>query len=216
MKHLLRILVTASVLLSSVSIISAQTSDYFLTYPGGFTESNYRITTEDLDHAIELGWLIEPAGEDELIVTTTNRVTAQRSELELGVLNGIAQAQLIIQSESVRALLENPRSLLPNSTFLVPGGAQFNTADREILLGVSVICGLLTHPDEPEERTILAITEDPTLPFPPFIQQEEFRSTGGLASSLPICQSLNTTLAASTQRFVTTFTLQLTEFERRE
>ena len=216
MKHMLRIIVTAAVLLSSVSIISAQTSDYFLSYPGGFTEAHYRITTSDLANPIELGWVIEPVGENELSVTTTNRVTAERNDLELGVLNGIAQAQLIIQSESVRALLENPRSLTPNSAFIVPGGAQFTTAERDTILGVEIICGVLTSQDDPDERTILGITEDPTLPFPPFIRLEETSTESGEASALPVCQSLNPILNSNPNQFSESFTLQLTEFERRE
>jgi len=213
MKHMLRLCVTTSVLVLSTFALSAQTIDYFTDYPGGFTETHYEITTRSLANPIELSWIIEPTEGDELIVTTTNRVTAHPQDLELGVLNGIAEAQLIIQSESVRALLENPRNLLPNSTFVVPGGGQFRTAARDVILGVNVICGVLTNSGEPDERILLAITEDPTLPFPPFVRKDRIGATGSMSGQLQVCDSL-VPLLDSEQNFEAEFLLEITVFER--
>ncbi len=194
----------------------AQTTEYFLQYPGGYTEAVYRIFTENLKNPIELSWEIEEESDSELKVTTRNEIRAQRNELENGVLNGIAQTQLIVQDEAVRALLENRASLTPNTTFIVPGGARFVTRDIEFIQGVEATCGLLTKEDKPDERTILAITKDPTLPFPPFIQFEKTREGASVpVSPLPYCLSVQPLLQTS-KPFLSIFQLQLTEFERRE
>lgn len=193
---------------------AAQSGDYFANYPGGTTEAAYEIHTEELGNPITLGWRVEPAPGGQFTVTTTNRVTASREELELGVANGVAQAQLIIQDEAVRALLENRRSLGPHATFVLPGGARFTTAARETIQGVSVICGMLVDPDRPDRRTFLAITQDPTLPFPPFAQMEQRRASGGTPSSLPVCASLGPLAAGSTERYAVLFRMALSAFSR--
>ena len=197
-------------------LAGAQTPNYFQQYPGGFTRAVYEITTEDLADPIRLSWTVEPAAEDRLKVTTTNEVIARRDQLETGVANGVAQAQLLLQDEIVQALLENRESLQPYTTFILSGGARFVTGAQETIAGVPVICGLLTDPEKPHRRTFLAITEDPTVPFPPWMQLEEDRPTGGTPHSLRVCTSLALTALAPGRRFVEIFRLQLVEFERRE
>jgi hypothetical protein len=218
MRTALRILVNAVLLLvASVALWAlAQTSDYFQNYPGGLTQASYQITTEQLESPIWLRFQVEPAPNNRLTVITTNQVTARREELEIGVSNGVAQAQLITQDEAIRSLLENKRNLQPQTTYILPGGAHFRSVERETIAGVSVLCGLLTKPDKPNQRTVLAISEEPTLPFPPAIQQEEQRSSGGTASSLSFCESLRPLLNSAGRRYVTLFQLMLTEFEHRE
>jgi hypothetical protein len=216
MKNFRQILILFIVILGAGAVLFAQTSDYFLQYPGGFTETFYQIKTSDLENPITLSWRIETTESDILHVTTTNEVIADRQELELGVLNGIAQAQLIIQDESVRALLENRSSLTPNSQFIVPGGARFTTASEELYLGVEMICGVLQSDEEPERRTILGITVDPTLPFPPLMQLDEIRTEVGLSDQAQFCTSLEPLLSSSGVQFMTKFRLELTSFERSE
>ncbi len=194
----------------------AQTGDYFQTYPGGFTRAVYQIMTSDLRNPIVLSWQVEPASQEMLTVTTTNQVTARREDLPIGVTSGVAQAQLIIQDEAVRTLLENRKSLGPHLSFILPGGARFDTAARETIAGLSVLCGLLTDPKKPQRRTLLAITEDPTAPFPPFIQLEEEKALGSQASSLELCTSLQPLMDRDARRFGVLFQLKLIEFERRD
>ena len=194
----------------------AQTSDYFQNYPGGFTRTVYQITSEELESPFTLTFQIEPSSGDEFTVTTTNRVTARRENLEAGVTSGVAQTQLIIQDEAVQALWQNRRNLRPQTSFILPGGARFATADRESIAGVSVLCGMLTKPERPTQRIFLAITEDVPLPFPPWIQQEEERNSGGNASSLGVCGSLLPLAEQSGRRYAILFQLELLEFERRE
>jgi len=171
-------------------LVVAQTPNYFQQYPGGYTRAVYEIVTEDLEDPIRLSWTVEPASEDRLKVTTTNEVIARRDQLETGVANGVAQAQLLLQDEAIQALLANRESLQPNTVFILSGGARFVTGARETIAGVSVICGLLTEPEKPDRRTFLAITEDPTVPFPPWMQLEEDNPSGGRPHTLRVCTSL--------------------------
>ena len=194
----------------------AQTTDYFQNYPGGFTQAVYQISTEELENPIALSFQVEPLAGDLLSVTTTNRVTARREDLESGVSNGVAQAQLIIQDDAVRSLLENKRNLQPQTIYILPGGARFTSAERETIAGVSVLCGLLIKQDKPNQRILLAIAAEPTLPFPPWLQQEEERTSGGTASSLQFCTSLRPLAQILGRRFVVLFQLELTEFAHRD
>jgi len=218
MRNALRIFLQAAWLtLASAGLwVLAQTSDYFQSYPGGFTQAAYRITTEGLEIPITLRFQIEPAAGELLTVTTTNQVTARREDLEIGVSNGVAQAQLILQDEAVRSLLENKRNLQPQTLYILPGGARFTSAARETVAGVAVLCGTLTKPEKPNQRTFLAIAEEPTLPFPPWIQQEEERGSGGTPSSLRFCSSLLPLTLSLGRRYVILFELELTEFEHRD
>lgn len=197
-------------------LVVAQTPNYFQQYPGGYTRAVYEILTEDLEDPIRLSWTVEPASEGRLKVTTTNEVIARRDQLETGVANGVAQAQLLLQDEAIQALLTNRESLEPNTVFILSGGARFVTGARETIAGVPVICGLLTDPEKPNRRTFLAITEDPTVPFPPWMQLEEDRPSGGRPHTLSVCTSLALAALAPGRRFVELFRLQLVEFERRE
>ena len=207
----------------ALALALAQTGGYFQNYPGGTVRAVYRVTTEGLSHPIALGWRVEPAGADaqgrELLrVTTTNEVVAGRDELETGVANGLAQIQLILSDETVRALLDNRGSLQPNQLYVLSGGARFTTGGRETIAGVPVLCGLLTDPRAPDRRTFLAITTEPTVPFPPWLQLEADRPEGGGLgpSALDVCTSLTpvAALGALGRSFVVTFRLDLVEFER--
>lgn len=196
--------------------VLAQTGDYFQNYPGGFTQATYEITTNELENPILLSFEIEPASADLFTVTSTNRVTARRVDLAMGVTSGVAQAQLLIQDEAVRALLENRKNLRPQTSFILPSGARFTSAERETIAGVSVLCGMLTKPDRPTQRIFLAITEDPTLPFPPWIEQQEERSSGEPVGSFDVCASLLPLAQQSGRSYAEVFELKLTQFAHRE
>ena len=194
---------------------AAQTGDYFQSYPGGLTGVTYEIETAELDGPITLGWRVEPASGDQLTVVTTNRVTASRDALNTGVANGVAQAQLIIQqNEAVQALLENRGNLAPDQTFILPNGARFQAARRETIRGVSVICGLLTDPEADDERIMIGVAADPTLPFPPFIRQERREDSGIGIDPLPVCESIKGVLGVSLARYSVPFQLLMTAYER--
>lgn len=168
----------------------AQASGYFQSYPGGYSKSVFRITQEGLNTPIVLSLEVVPAPGDRLSVKTTNELLGTRAELETKIFEGIARTQLEVNSEAVLAL--RGQTLLPYTTYLLPGGARFVTSDRDKIAGVEVIRGVLTDPKKPNRRTLLALTTDKSLPFPPLLQVDEQR---GLF-------------------FVTTFKLELTEFSK--
>ena len=193
----------------------AQTGDYFQDYPGGRTEITYEVETAELDGPIELGWRVEPASGDQLTVVTTNRVTASREALNTGVASGVAQVSTVVQdNDAVQALLENSGNLAPNQTFILPGGARFRAASRETIQGVSVICGLLTEPDQEGERIMVGVSDDPTLPFPPFIRQEQQEESGIGIDPLPVCESIKGVLGISFERYSVAFQLRMMAYER--
>ncbi|MFB6287054.1 MAG: hypothetical protein ABEK03_10825 [Candidatus Bipolaricaulia bacterium] len=193
----------------------AQTGDYFENYPGGRTDVTYEIQSAELDGPISLGWRVEPASGDQFKVVTTNRVTASREALNTGVANGVAQVSNVIQNnDAVQALLENSGNLEPNETFFLPDGAQFQAAGRETIQGVSVICGLLTTSDTESERIMIGVSGDPTLPFPPFIRQEQRESSGIGIDPLPTCKSIKGVLGISLERYSVPFQLIMTSYER--
>lgn len=168
----------------------AQQGGFFQNYPGGASKSVYRITQEKATHPIFLIMEIQPVSSDTFTVRTTNEVTGTRTDLEKGVLEGLARAQLEVNSEALTALRRFLGDIQPNNTYVLPNGARFEAQTRDKISGVDVIRGVLTDPKKPQQRTLLALTTHKAVPFPPLLQVEERR---GLL-------------------FVTVFTLELTSF----
>lgn len=156
--------------------ITAQTSGYFQRYPGGATHAVYQIVDQKLSNPLRLGFDVRPAAGDQLTVTTTNEITASRAELDVGVFEGVAAAQLAVNDPAVQALLGQQLQL--GVTYVLPGGARFSTEQRTTIAGVPVIQGTLTDPQKPDQRTRLAFAEGEatlTLPFPPLIKTEKLQ-----------------------------------------
>ncbi len=170
----------------------AQQGGFFQNYPGGASRSVYRITQEKAIHPIFLIMEIQPVGSDIFTVRTINEVTGTRTDLEKGVLEGLARAQLEVNSEAITALRRFLNDIQPNNTYVLPSGARFEAQTRDKIAGVDVIRGVLTDPKKPNQRTALALTTHRAVPFPPLLQVDERR---GLL-------------------FVTVFTLELTSFSQ--
>ncbi|MCX8103183.1 MAG: hypothetical protein N3E42_01900 [Candidatus Bipolaricaulota bacterium] len=171
----------------------AQQGGFFQSYPGGTSKSVYKITQEKSAYPILLTMEIQPVAPDTFTVKTTNEVTGTRTDLERGVLEGLARAQLEVNSESLTALRKFLADIQPNTTYILPNGARFEAGERDRIAGVDVIRGVLTDPKKPEQRTLLALTLNKAVPFPPLLRIDERR---GLL-------------------FVTVFTLELIEFAMR-
>ncbi len=170
----------------------AQQGGFFQNYPGGASKSVYRITQEKATHPIFLIMEIQPLSSDTFTVRTINEVTGTRTDLEKGVLEGLARAQLEVNSEALTALRRFLSDIQPNNTYVLPNGARFEAQTRAMVAGVEVIRGILTDPKKPNQRTVLALTTHKAVPFPPLLQVEERR---GLL-------------------FVAVFTLELTSFSQ--
>ncbi len=171
----------------------AQQGGFFQNYPGGSSKSVYKITQEKSNYPILLTMEIQPVSVDTFTVRTTNEVTGTRTDLERGVLEGLARAQLEVNSESLTALRKFLADIQPNTVYVLPNGARFEAGERDKIAGVDVIRGVLTDPKKPNQRTLLALTLNKAVPFPPLLQIDERR---GLV-------------------FVTVFTLELIEFSMR-
>lgn len=168
----------------------AQQGGFFQNYPGGASKSVYKITQEKSSYPIVLVMEIQPIAAEVFTVRTTNEVTGTRTDLERGVLEGVARAQLEVNSESLTALRKFLPDVQPNTAYVLPNGARFEAGERDTIAGVDVIRGVLTDPKKPNQRTVLALTLNKAVPFPPLLQVEERRGV----------------------LLVTVFTLELTEF----
>ncbi|MCS6937208.1 MAG: hypothetical protein NZ610_02540 [Candidatus Bipolaricaulota bacterium] len=171
----------------------AQQGGFFQNYPGGASKSVYRITQEKSVHPIFLTMEIQPVSADTFTVRTINEVTGTRADLERGVLEGLARAQVEVNSDAITALRRFLNDLQPGNTYVLPNGARFEAQTRDKIAGVDVIRGILTDPKKPTQRTVLALTTQRAVPFPPLLQVEERRGLG----------------------FVAVFTLELIEFSLR-
>lgn len=181
------------VLLGIAAGALAQQGGFFQNYPGGTSKSVYKITQEKSTYPILLTMEIQPIASDTFTVKTTNEVTGTRTDLERGVLEGLARAQLEVNSESLIALRKFLPDVQPNTVYVLPNGARFEAGERGKIAGVDVIRGVLTDPKKPNQRAVLALTLNKAVPFPPLLQIDERR---GLV-------------------FATVFTLELMEFSMR-
>jgi hypothetical protein len=182
------------IVIASLGIWStAQTSGFFQRYPGGTTHAVYQINDPKLTNPLKVGFDVQPASGDQLTVTTTNQITASRAELDGGVAEGVAAAQLAVNDPGVQALMGQQLQIGIN--YVLPNGTRFSADQRATIVGLSVIEGTLTDPQKPDQRTQLAFADGDaalTLPFPPLIQTQKLQNG----------------------QYQTTFSLQLIEYTR--
>ncbi len=169
-----RIALLSICVLGSLGFLAwSQSTGFFQNYPGGFSKSVFRITQEGLQSPIVLSMEVRSAENDKLSVKTTNELLGTRKDLESKVFDGIARTQLEVNSEAINALRN--QTVLPNQTYLLPGGAKFVSENKEMLAGIEIIKGILTDPKKPNRRTILGLSSDKAIPFPPLVQVDEQR-----------------------------------------
>jgi hypothetical protein len=170
----LRISLFSLVAMATVSLWTlAQSTGFFQNYPGGYSKSVFRIAQEGLQNPIILSMEVRTVDNDKLSVKSTNELLGSRKDLESKIFDGIARTQLEVNSEAINALRN--QAILPNQTYLLPGGAKFISENRDTIAGIEVIRGILTDPKKQNRRTILALTTDKSIPFPPLLQVDELR-----------------------------------------
>lgn len=189
MRRRILLLTVLAVLLTSLGTW-AQSTGFFQNYPGGYSKSVFRITQEGLTNPIVLSLEVRSIDGDKLSVKTTNELLGTRKDLESKVFDGIVRTQLEVNSDAINALRN--QTLLPNTTYLLPGGAKFVSENKDTISGVEVIRGVLTDPKKQNRRTVLALSSDKSIPFPPLLQVDEQRVL----------------------LYVTTYKLELTEFTK--
>ena len=62
--------------------------------------------------------------------------------------------------------------LVPNHTYVFPGGFSFVTQGYVEIAGVKAIKGVFSSPQDPSQRVVLAISPDPAVPYPVLIREE--------------------------------------------
>jgi hypothetical protein len=167
------LLLAIFVSVGTVFLAWAQSTGFFQNYPGGYSKSVFRITQEGLQSPIVLSMEVRALDNDRLSIKTTNELLGTRKDLESKIFDGIARTQLEVNTEAINALRN--QTVLPNQTYLLPGGAKFVSENKEMLAGIEIIKGVLTDPKKPNRRTILGLTGDKAIPFPPLVQVDEQR-----------------------------------------
>ena len=145
-------------------------------YPGGHLLMEYRITSDQkaFTYAIEL----IPQGDGTYLVRTEAIGPASLEELAsdvpllfmwsptLWLTSGWWVAPYMMISMMYGVAVE------PHKTYVLPGGATYVTEETIEIAGVQAVKGTITAPDQPGERTILALAPDPRVPYPVWVRQE--------------------------------------------
>lgn len=144
-------------------------------YPGGHLKTVYSFFGEGDTSPSTFTLEITPEGDKFRISFVYESLEKQEDIQELGRLfvglgyRGKGDIDLI------PLLALNEREVEPNKDLLLPGGARLQTQERTKIAGVEVVMGIYTHPDYPDQRVIIAISDLATrklLLYPPLLQFE--------------------------------------------
>jgi len=144
-------------------------------YPGGQLKTVYRLTGEDDANPGTYSLEIIPEG-DKFRVRTVIESLEKRDDIEVGFFGfgfGFRPGDRI-DLTPLSALDE--REVEPNKSYVLPGGARLQTQDKTKIAGVEAVMGIYTHPDFPDQRAIIAISDRESrklLVFPPLLQVEK-------------------------------------------
>ncbi len=144
-------------------------------YPGGQLKTVYRLTGEDDASPGSYTLEIIPEG-DKFRVRTVLESLEKQEDIDVGVFGfGFGfRPEDRIDLTPLSALDE--REIEPNKSYVLPGGARLQTQDKTKIAGVEVVMGIYTHPDFPDQRAIIAISDRENrklLVFPPLLQVEK-------------------------------------------
>jgi len=144
-------------------------------YPGGQLKTVYRLTGEDDANPGTYSLEIIPEG-DKFRVRTVIESLEKKDDIEVGFFGfgfGFRPGDRI-DLTPLSALDE--REVEPNKSYVLPGGARLQTQDKTKIAGVEAVMGIYTHPDFPDQRAIIAISDRESrklLVFPPLLQVEK-------------------------------------------
>jgi len=149
-------------------------------YPGGQLKIVYRITTIAQATPATATVEITPESGENFRVRSLSEAIQPRDRINVGLF-GIMRLGFGFRPESGRIDLTPINALADKElevgkTYLLPDGAKFEAQEKLKIAGVDAIKGLYTHPDFPNQRIILAISDLSTrklLPLPPLLQVEE-------------------------------------------
>ena len=143
-------------------------------YPGGYLLMTYRITTPDGTYI----YTLELTPKDDGLYTVRTEVVGDAFLEELKEIGlfftwqpsvWFAQAWWLPHYLMIRGM---GGPLEPGRTYVLLGGISFVTEDYVTIAGVKAVQGVLSSPNAPDERVVLAIAPDPAVPYPVLIRQE--------------------------------------------
>lgn len=160
-------------------------------YPGGRLSTVYEIEQSNHESG-PTSYIIEIAPDgDRYEVTKTIIDRGQTADdLKAGFgLSGIMASigvRVTPQADSIdlsplSALDEREVEMAPDESYLLPDGARLTTAERAQIAGIDVVMGTYLHPDYPEQRVQIALTDQATntlLYFPPLLVTEKRGADG--------------------------------------
>lgn len=142
------------------------------SYPGGYLLMSYRFISGErtFEYTLELS----PKGDDTYAVRT--EIVGDASIGELGDALFFAWNPLTWLPEAwwlpYYFMILNYGPPQPGRTYVLPGGLSLVTEDTVEIAGVKAVKGVLSMPDDPNTRIIIAISPDPAVPYPVLIRQE--------------------------------------------
>jgi len=146
------------------------------SYPGSHLLMEYRITSgqKEFTYAIEL----TPQGDGTYLVRTEALGPASLEELASDVpLFFVWSPTLWLTSPwwiapYMMISMMYGLAVEPHKTYVLPGGVTYVTEETVEIAGVQAVKGTITSPDQPGERTALALAPDPRVPYPVWARQE--------------------------------------------
>ncbi len=175
-------------------------------YPGGSVRTVYEIERSN-DDAAPSDYIIEISPDGDRFEVTKTIIDRDQTvdDLQAGFgLSGVMASIGVRVSADADSIDLTPLSALddrevevgPDESYLLPDGARLTTAQRDQIAGIDVVMGTYIHPDFPDQRVQIALTDQATnalLYFPPLLVTEKQRTDGS---------------------FETVYRLELVEFER--
>jgi hypothetical protein len=144
-------------------------------YPGGYLFMSYKIITPEGEYTYTLE-LTPKEGETYTVRTEVVGDTTLEELGDIGLFFTWQPSVWFAQAcwlPYYFMILSMGGPLEPNHTYVLFGGISFVTDDYVTISGVRAIQGILTLPDNPDERVVLAIAPDPAVPYPVLIRQEQ-------------------------------------------
>ncbi len=153
-------------------------------YPGGHLRTVYEIFSEESPNPATFSVEITPLAGGNYRITSTTEAIQSQDNVELGLFSlfflgySFSPQSKKLDLAPLTALGE--REIEPNKEYVLADHARLFTQDKAQIAGVDVIIGTYIHPDYPDQRAIIGLSDVPTrklLSFPPLLQVE--RKEGG-------------------------------------
>lgn len=154
-------------------------------YPGGHLKTVYEISTEESPNPATFSLEITPLPDGNYRITSITEAVESRDRIEFGLFSlfflGYSLRPHSDKLDLTPLTALGEREIEPHKTYVLEGGARLTTQGQAQIAGIDVIIGTYTHPDYPDQRALIALSDVPTrklLPFPPLLQVEQQEGGG--------------------------------------